>query len=395
MRLSAMVLVAALALMGPATGRAASIVSGLKASAFSQVTYDKSKVKGLSQSEFYGDSGGVPASSTRDPWGGSTFNSFVQTTGQSVFFESSNAVSKIFTKKSNTLSVKTISQTMVSFEFFNDSNEDVRFDSLITAAGVGYYLANTAPNAQGVNCAYSGCPEVTGVSLLKDVAPYTAGSTATDAATVRFDFAIRDFSGSGPTTAGGRMLYDVSGSSSLSFGRDAQGKIYSYYNDNLSDARAKLNGFTLASAASDLATHAYAWDATPVSFMLSPGRHFLTYTTFVSSEAHTHQLACGADLVAFAGFGDPIGRAGAVEGIDAFSADGPSAFALKGCPANGRIKGLAFKPQQYRAPVVKDGKLVYSPTGAVPEPATWATMILGFGAIGTVMRRRRVMAGAA
>ena len=31
-------------------------------------------------------------------------------------------------------------------------------------------------------------------------------------------------------------------------------------------------------------------------------------------------------------------------------------------------------------------------TGAVPEPATWAMMLLGFGGIGFVMRRRRVTA---
>lgn len=30
-----------------------------------------------------------------------------------------------------------------------------------------------------------------------------------------------------------------------------------------------------------------------------------------------------------------------------------------------------------------------APTGAVPEPATWATMIIGFGAVGATMRRRR------
>jgi hypothetical protein len=30
------------------------------------------------------------------------------------------------------------------------------------------------------------------------------------------------------------------------------------------------------------------------------------------------------------------------------------------------------------------------PTGAVPEPATWAMMIMGFGAAGAMMRRRRV-----
>jgi hypothetical protein len=31
----------------------------------------------------------------------------------------------------------------------------------------------------------------------------------------------------------------------------------------------------------------------------------------------------------------------------------------------------------------------YSPTGAVPEPATWAMMLLGFSGIGMAMRRRR------
>jgi hypothetical protein len=33
--------------------------------------------------------------------------------------------------------------------------------------------------------------------------------------------------------------------------------------------------------------------------------------------------------------------------------------------------------------------VLYRSTGAVPEPATWAMMLLGFGAIGMVSRRRR------
>lgn len=38
------------------------------------------------------------------------------------------------------------------------------------------------------------------------------------------------------------------------------------------------------------------------------------------------------------------------------------------------------------------GGTIINNTGAVPEPATWALMILGFGAIGASMRRRRPMA---
>ena len=35
------------------------------------------------------------------------------------------------------------------------------------------------------------------------------------------------------------------------------------------------------------------------------------------------------------------------------------------------------------------GQLAFTPTAAVPEPSTWALMLLGFGAIGFSMRRRR------
>jgi hypothetical protein len=35
---------------------------------------------------------------------------------------------------------------------------------------------------------------------------------------------------------------------------------------------------------------------------------------------------------------------------------------------------------------------VYSaPDGAVPEPATWALMIIGFGAAGSTIRRRKAV----
>jgi hypothetical protein len=36
--------------------------------------------------------------------------------------------------------------------------------------------------------------------------------------------------------------------------------------------------------------------------------------------------------------------------------------------------------------------VLYRATGAVPEPATWAMMLLGFGAIGVALRRRRTQA---
>ncbi|QKR99068.1 PEPxxWA-CTERM sorting domain-containing protein [Sphingomonas sp. CL5.1] len=46
-------------------------------------------------------------------------------------------------------------------------------------------------------------------------------------------------------------------------------------------------------------------------------------------------------------------------------------------------------PGQYLFQVRAGQVIVPPPTGGVPEPATWAMMILGFGAVGGIMRRRR------
>jgi hypothetical protein len=38
---------------------------------------------------------------------------------------------------------------------------------------------------------------------------------------------------------------------------------------------------------------------------------------------------------------------------------------------------------------VRNGQVIIPPIGGVPEPATWAMMLLGFGGVGAVVRRRR------
>ena len=46
----------------------------------------------------------------------------------------------------------------------------------------------------------------------------------------------------------------------------------------------------------------------------------------------------------------------------------------------------------FNAPVME---FIFGPSSAVPEPSTWAMMLLGFGAIGLAVRRRRAIAQAA
>ena len=39
-----------------------------------------------------------------------------------------------------------------------------------------------------------------------------------------------------------------------------------------------------------------------------------------------------------------------------------------------------------------DGVISFSPLAAVPEPAAWALMIMGFGGVGAMVRARRRLA---
>jgi hypothetical protein len=53
------------------------------------------------------------------------------------------------------------------------------------------------------------------------------------------------------------------------------------------------------------------------------------------------------------------------------------------------LVGAVFVNDDRAIDAFKFGTLKVTPTGAVPEPATWAMMIGGFGAIGAAMRMRR------
>ncbi|MBS0362601.1 MAG: PEP-CTERM sorting domain-containing protein [Proteobacteria bacterium] len=89
-------------------------------------------------------------------------------------------------------------------------------------------------------------------------------------------------------------------------------------------------------------------------------------------------------IVGYSGFGDPVGRGGGTDAeADFFSAfdqgpqNGPT------CPNN--LTEICFTPQTI-TPFTLDVT-----GGGVPEPASWALMITGFGLMGAALRRRRML----
>ena len=69
-----------------------------------------------------------------------------------------------------------------------------------------------------------------------------------------------------------------------------------------------------------------------------------------------------------------------INGISFFTADGTDWNFYSNGPGNYQLLGALNG-----APV---GSYAFNSTGAVPEPATWAMLLLGFGMIGFAMRKR-------
>ncbi len=86
------------------------------------------------------------------------------------------------------------------------------------------------------------------------------------------------------------------------------------------------------------------------------------------------------------------------DGAQLFSATNSAAFGYTNFSTNaiasGVSTGLTFNFQHDPSFFRLDNVSVTAVNGAVPEPATWAMMLIGFGAIGASMRRRRKITAA-
>jgi hypothetical protein len=306
---------------------------------------------------------------------GAEFNSFVNITPSTITFESSNTVEG--------LSIKTISSSQVAFDFHNPTNSNVVFDSTITPAGFGFYVADVGDGS----CLFSGCSQI---SPLSDITfgSFAAGGNTNIMGQVGFNFDITSTVGNTVTT-----LYTLSGLLTLN---DLGQLAYSINTSGIAGLDTRLTNFT--QDANSGSAFGYSWDPTAIHINLgSVADQTITYRTSVFSLSNASCLNQTTCLIAYSGFGDPIGAGGGISNLQAadlsFSllsfGDGPT-LAAEG---DGGIDGLGFAPVTFNTPTFQDGRLSFE-LQAVPEPATWVSMILGFGLLGAAMRRRRVPAHA-
>ena len=135
---------------------------------------------------------------------------------------------------------------------------------------------------------------------------------------------------------------------------------------------------------------------------------FITKDTLISFQGQLHNTSFAANMANFAVPGSffsfnttlPIDSGSlAIYSPSSLCIGAPAAFGLCGLRSGYNLfGGVGLGPQFFttQAPVVTlvssttpDHPTPEDPTSGVPEPATWAMMILGFGALGVALRQRR------
>lgn len=87
-----------------------------------------------------------------------------------------------------------------------------------------------------------------------------------------------------------------------------------------------------------------------------------------------------------------IGQIVALDAVDPYLVPTVSTVATSGSGSSFPTRGL---PVNFTyAPILQFGFEPPLPAAVIPEPATWALMLIGFGALGTVMRRRTAVVAA-
>lgn len=305
---------------------------------------------------------------------GATYNSRNELEGDEILFVNGNVTSGSFASATTF--------TSLDISFTNDGRETVPLivHSTLLPAGFGLFIANSGCAAGPVIA----CVEAVGEPGFGAMPLNARQGTDPRIAYTSFDFRI--FSGES-------TIFSLTASITLVYDPELQRNvIVSDLDQAMFGNRETFLGLNGFKAFKDTPTAlAYVWDSTDVVFDLGffePGAtRTLTYTTSVTT--FTRSFGDGTNgIVAFGEFGDPVGRGGAIPppALGEFAMFGLGDFRDENDPL--RLQ----RPSLFRLPAPRYSNGILGVLTAVPEPATWAMLLTGFGLSGAALRRRRVLA---
>ncbi len=229
---------------------------------------------------------------------------------------------------------------------------DVKLNSAITPAGFGFFVAD--PNTGDIN------QSVLTTNPNEAFSNFTPTTDGANLAGASYTFKITK-----GATASSAQTTVPNGFYFGSLTEDSSGLVTTYGHSN-----PQPNGIVNADPAADPNQfQGYQWDETDLVLDLGSlaanSSETITYTSSVSSFTNALSDGSGVQLLAYACFGDPIGKGGG-SGAD------PS------CSSSFRVG----------QPTIVDGVIEFNTPATVPEPASWALMLIGAGLVGGALRRR-------
>ena len=287
--------------------------------------------------------------------------------------------------------------TGVAITFYNDQNFAVQpvLRSTLLAAGLGLFVTDqlldpSDPSITATSCVSSQIVNCGEVTRTLNPGHDTIGSFG--AMTAGFDFDV---------SVGGVSIYSLAGD----IGSDVGG-----FTTNFNGADTILNGFGMTTNPASLWARSYAWQDTLVDIvipgLLQPGQsvtavYTITTSSITKGSCSQQTLGSGDSVtvcpVTFSSFGDPIRSGGGIT-------NGPQNLSDPYLTSGGLIDGFTTQalarfslPKEFIDPVTGQmtaympGVTTFPDDGgpSVPEPASWALMIAGFGMVGSTLRRRR------
>ncbi len=281
----------------------------------------------------------------------------------------------------------------ISFDVTNSGSKAInQMVSTVFESNFGLYVANFAdiPPGQGLqppekaactginlaNCTPTGiAPGFSAFNSVDDNSPpYTLAFTSFAFEVLQDDAVVSSLAGS------------------IQLDRMSNGSLAFIQGPGFGDIASTLNNFAQFGNAPNH-VYAFSWDDTDFTADLNPilqgQTSTLTYRITTQSWSDvSFQGAFDNLIVAFSCFADPLGR-GTITSVFTIPGFGPST-------CNDYTSGSPGEPSPYslKFPVIRDGQIIFTSGGAVPEPDTWAMLLLGFGLIGLSMRRRSAVSAA-
>lgn len=309
---------------------------------------------------------------------GTGYSAFTDTDSQYIYFESGSMTAGAGN------SSRSITEVAIDLTADSDSGTIDRLVSSVFGSTFGFYVSGFG----------SGDPACAGITLPTcGVADSGAGfaelfnqvSVGSSIATTHIAFDV---------LLDGAVVRSIAGSIKMIASSGGQVTFVEDFGSGADSLGSVLTNFRFDGI--DNYAYGYIWDDTAFTALFPDALNIgesgtVTYriTTETMSLADARIPTSNA-VIAYACFPDPVGRGGGNNS----SSDSMRVMSFAGNESDDTCDDFSnpdTRKYALQLPTLKDGAVVFGPgdTPGVPEPASWAMLIAGFGLVGAGLRRRR------